>query len=109
MSNVKITVGGAWKILFHFDSTAGARFNGDHDPINNRCQTSTWQKDDYIIDTYTLIAGNASSPYGPYEVWTGFFTGTNPNWKNMPISEVPPDMRDPAGTDRVKIMTLDLE
>ena len=27
------------------------RFNGDHEPINGRCQTSTWQPGDYIVDT----------------------------------------------------------
>nr|HEX4318254.1 hypothetical protein [Kofleriaceae bacterium] len=100
-------VGGAWKIILHFDNNAPSRFNGDHEPINNRCPTSTWQKDDYIIDTYTLIAGNTASPKGTYEIWTGFFTGQAPNFKNMAITEAPPDMRD--GTDRAKITTIDLE
>ena len=43
------------------------------------------------------------------EVWTGFFTGTTPNFKNMPITEAPGDMRDPAQTDRVKITTIVLD
>ena len=98
-------VSGNWKVLFHFDGPL--RFNGDHDPIGGRCQTSTWQPGDYIIDTYTVIAGGGTFTTGPYEVWTGFFTGSNPNWKNMPVSEAPGDLRDNA--DRVKITTLSLE
>ncbi len=98
-------VGGTWKVLFHFDGPL--RFNGDHEPINGRCQTSTWQLGDYIIDTYTVIAGGGAFSTGTYEVWTGFFTGTAPNWKNMPVSEAPGDMRD--NVDRVKITTLTLD
>jgi len=98
-------VGGNWKVLFHFDGPL--RFNGDHPPINNVCATSTWQPGDYIVDTYTVIAGGGTFSKGPYEVWTGFFTGANPNWKNMPISEAPGDIRDQ--TDRVKITTIDLD
>jgi hypothetical protein len=98
-------VGGAWTVLFHFDG--GLRFNGDHLPIDNICPTSTWMKDDYIVDTYTVIAGGPTFVEGPYEVWTGFFTGTAPNWKNMPVSEAPGDMRDKD--DRVKITTIVLD
>ena len=98
-------VGGSWKVLFHFDGPL--RFNGDHEPINGRCQTSTWQLGDYIIDTYTVIAGGGAFSTGTYEVWTGFFTGAAPNWKNMPVTEAPGDMRDNA--DRVKITTLTLD
>ncbi len=98
-------VGGNWKVFIHFDGPL--RFNGDHDPIGGRCQTSTWQPGDYIVDTYTVIAGGGTFSKGPYEVWTGFFTGAAPNWHNMPVSEAPQDMRDTA--DRVKITTIDLE
>jgi hypothetical protein len=98
-------VGGAWTVLFHFDGSL--RFNGDHPPIDGLCQTSTWQKDDYIIDTHTVIAGGGAFAPGKYEVWTGFFTGSAPNWKNMPVSEAPGDMRDTV--DRVKITTITLD
>lgn len=98
-------VGANWRVLLHFDG--GLRFNGDHEPINGRCQTSTWQPGDFIVDTYTLTAGGGTFPPGPYEVWTGFFTGTNPNWKNMAVSEAPAEMRDTA--DRVKISTITLD
>ncbi|HSD86361.1 MAG TPA: hypothetical protein VLB44_02565 [Kofleriaceae bacterium] len=98
-------VGANWKVLFHFDGPL--RFNGDHDPINGRCQTSTWQPGDYIVDTHTVTAGGSAFAPGPYEVWTGFFTGAAPNWKNMTVSDAPPELRDTA--DRVKITTITLD
>jgi hypothetical protein len=98
--------GGAWQNFTHFDGS-GLRFNGDHFPIGDHCSTGAWQKDDYIVDTYTVIAGGPTFPRGPYEIWTGLFTGSNPNWKNMPVSEAPGDMRDNA--DRVKITTITLD
>jgi hypothetical protein len=102
---IRQPVGANWKVLFHFDGPL--RFNGDHEPINGRCATSTWQPGDYIVDTYRVTAGGGAFAPGPYEVWTGFFTGSNPNWKNMTVSEAPPDMRDTA--DRVKITTIVLD
>jgi hypothetical protein len=98
-------VGGTWKGLMHFDGPL--RFNGDHDPINGRCPTSTWQPGDFIVDTLTVTAGGGAFPAGKYDVWIGFFTGSAPNWKNMTVSEAPGDMRDTA--DRVKIMTVVLD
>jgi hypothetical protein len=99
-------VPGNWRVLFHFDGPNGLRFNGDHEPIKGRCQTSTWQPGDFIVDTHTVTAGGAGFVGAPHDVWTGFFTGSNPNWKNMTISEAPADMRDQ--TDRVKITTISL-
>ncbi len=98
-------VGGNWRVLYHFDGAL--RFNGDHEPIKGRCQTATWQPGDYIVDSFTVTAGAGAFTPGPYEVWTGFFTGANPNWKNMTVSEAPADMRDTA--DRVKITTITLQ
>lgn len=100
-------VGGAWKSLMHFDGPL--RFNGDHAPIKDRCPTSTWQPGDYIIDTHTINVGGGAFPRGKYDLWIGFFTGSAPNWKNMPISapQLPSDIRDTA--DRVKIMSVTLD
>ena len=97
-------ISGSWKVLFHFDGPL--RFNGDHEPIGGRCQTGTWQPGDYIVDRYEVIAGNGSFAPGPYDVWTGFFTGSTPNFKNMPVEEAPADQRD--GADRVKITKIQL-
>jgi len=102
---IRQAVGGNWKVLLHVDGPI--RINGDHEPIKGRCQTSTWQPGDYIVDTFTVQAGGSAHAKGPYEVWTGFFTGQNPNWKNMTVSEAAPDMRD--STDRVKIATITLD
>jgi hypothetical protein len=100
-------VGGSWKTLVHIDGPGGRAGIGDHDPIAGRCPTSTWQPGDYIIDRFTTSAGAGAFPSAVYEIWTGFFTGSNPNWKNMTLSEAPGDMRDNA--DRVKITTIGLE
>jgi hypothetical protein len=100
-------VGGTWRTLMHFDGPAGRAGNGDHEPIGGRCPTSTWQLGDYVIDRFTASAGGGAFPAGVYDVWTGFFTGAAPNWRNMPVSEAPGDMRDNA--DRVKITTIGLE
>ena len=100
-------VGGSWQVLMHFDGGAGRAGNGDHFPIDNLCQTATWQPGDYIVDRFTVAGLAPAFPPGPYEVWTGFFTGSNPNWRNMPVSEAPPDERDT--TDRVKITSITVD
>lgn len=100
-------VGGSWKTLLHIDGPGGRAGIGDHDPIGGRCPTSTWQLGDYIVDRFTTSAGGGVFPGGSYDVWTGFFTGSNPSWRNMTISEAPSDMRDTV--DRVKIATIVLE
>jgi hypothetical protein len=97
----------AWtNILLHFDGPV--RFNGDHPPIDGLCPTSTWQPGDYIVDTHDVVAGGPTHPLGSYPVFTGFFNGSSGNFKNMPVSEAPADMRD-AETDRVKIATIQLD
>ncbi len=99
---VKKPIGGAWKVFAHFDG--GQRFNGDHDPIRGRCATSYWQPGDYIVDRFSVNAGNLSFAKGAYTVYVGFFTGANPNWRNMPVSA-----GDKDGNNRVKIGRLMLK
>ncbi len=102
------SVGPAYTVLYHIDSNQFGRLvTADHPPTDGLCATSTWQAGDYIIDTHTVWAGNATQPKGSYEVWTGFFTGSGGNFKNLTLSEAPGDMRDP--TDRVKITTIVLD
>lgn len=98
-------IGGAWHVLLHVDGPL--RANGDHLPIEDRCAMTLWSPGDYIVDTSTMVAGGPAFPKGQYEVWTGFFTGQTPNFKNMPVSEAPPQQRDQ--TDRVKITTITLD
>ncbi len=97
---VTAPIGGSWKILAHFDH-GGTRFQGDHDPIRGRCATSFWQPGDYIVDTFTVQAGNSGFNAGAYDVWIGFFTGTNPNWRNMTVTTAPAGLKD--GNNRVKV------
>ena len=96
---VKKAIPGSWRVFAHFDG--GQRFNGDHDPIRGRCATSFWQPGDYIVDTFSVNAGNVSFNKGAYTVYVGFFTGSNPNWRNMPVSQ-----GDKDGNNRVKIGKL---
>src|SRR5262249_3106719 len=61
-------VGANWKTLVHVDGPL--RIGGDHEPINGVCQTSTWMKGDYIVDTFSVVAGGGAHPSGKYDVWT---------------------------------------
>lgn len=98
-------VSGGWKIFVHIDG-GGSRIIGDHDPIRGRCATNFWKVGDYVIDTFQVEAGNASFPTQAYDIWVGFFTGSNPNWRNMPVSGAPEGMKD--GNNRVKVGQLRL-
>lgn len=102
---VKRPVGGSWKIFVHFDGS-GLRFQGDHTPINDRCSTTYWQAGDYIIDTFTVDAGDVTYAKGSYAVLTGFFRGSHGNWTNMPVESAtgPAGQSLPVGQDqRVRI------
>jgi len=101
--HVKKPVAGSWKVFAHFDGR-GLRFQGDHDPIRGRCATSYWQEGDYIVDTFSVTAGDLTFEGGNYQVRVGFFTGTNPNWKNMKVTQAPPGAKDDA--DRVLLGTI---
>ena len=74
-----------YKIFVHFDPAAQIRIIGDHEPIAGRCGTTYWQAGDYIIDTFDVEAGGVTHPKGTYSIWTGFFTGSNGQWKNMVV------------------------
>ncbi len=98
-------VGGGWKIFAHFDG-GGSRFQGDHDPIRGRCATNFWKVGDYVLDTFEVEAGNASFPTQNYDIWVGFFTGTNPNWRNATVTAAPDGLKD--GNNRVKVGSVKL-
>jgi hypothetical protein len=100
-------VGASWRVLAHFDGPAGRAGNGDHEPIGGRCSTAVWQPGDYIVDRFTAAPGSGAYPAGPIHVWVGFFTGSAPSFRNLPISEAPPELRD--AHDRVRIAPLLLE
>src|SRR5262249_33246872 len=70
-----------WKVFVHIDS-GGQRIQGDHDPIDGRCATSTWQPGDYISDTFQVKA-LSSHPPGTYRAYVGFYRGSPGSWINM--------------------------
>lgn len=96
-------VGGAWRVFQHYDRSGG-RFIGDHVPIEGRCPTTEWTAGDYIVDRHTLIAGAAGMGPGSFDLWTGFFTGVAPSWRNMKVTQAPEKAKD--GEDRVKITSI---
>lgn len=103
---VRAAISGTWKVFAHFDGR-GARFQGDHDPIDKVCATSWWQPGDYVVDTFTVEAGDRSTPQGPHEVRVGFFTGSSPNWRNMPVSTAPPGALDDNNRVKIGSVTVD--
>ncbi len=99
-------VGGSWKMLMHFDGPLRLH-DGDHEPIENRCSTSTWRPGDYIVDRHHMSTSGRNYPAAKYDLWVGFFTGAAPNFRNMRITMAPGDMRDT--NDRAKIASIVLE
>jgi hypothetical protein len=93
-----------WKIFVHFDS-GSSRFQGDHAPIRERCGTSFFQPGDVVVDRFTVKAGSMvdGTPKTTYQVFTGFFVGSNPNYTNMKVSKGEAD-----DNNRVKIGTIRL-
>ncbi len=96
-------VGGNWKIFVHFDG-GGLRFQGDHSPINGRCGTNFWQPGDYIVDRFTVEAGDLTYAKTAYTARVGFFVGSHGNWKNMKVveGEHGDDDRVPVGVLQVR-------
>jgi len=97
-------VGGSWKLFVHFDG-GGLRFQGDHDPVETvRCGTNFWQEGDYIVDRFTVTAGDVSYEKTAYTARVGFFQGASGNWKNMKVIVGPKDDNDrvPVGTIMVR-------
>ncbi len=75
-----------WKVFAHFDGP-GIRFQGDHWPIEDRCGSNYWNPGDVVIDTYTIKAGDSSYPAGRYQLWAGFFFGSQGNWTRAQVTE----------------------
>jgi hypothetical protein len=94
-------VGGKWKIFVHFDGCSNPRFVGDHAPIGERCATDQWDKDDYLVDRFTVTPEH--SPRGACTVWIGFWAGGGEG-KRLPVSSAPPGSTD--NDNRVKLGTI---
>jgi hypothetical protein len=98
-------VGGAWRVFQHYDRSGG-RFIGDHVPLEGRCPTTEWTTGDYIVDRHTLVAGAGGMGPGSFDLWTGFFNGVAPSWRNMKVTQAPDNAKD--ADDRVKITSVTL-
>lgn len=92
----------SWKIFVHAE-TPKVRVNGDHEPIGGQCLTSTWKAGDVIVDRVDLRL-DPSFDRGTYEVWVGFFSGWEPSWKNLALSDAPDGIRDRH--QRLKLTTI---
>jgi hypothetical protein len=93
-------IGRSWKLLTHLDGPQ-VRVSQDHEPLDGRCLTSTWHPGDIVVDRFTMKI--VSRP-GTYQLWTGFFTGWEPTWKNMSVTQASKDVRD--SNDRVRVATI---
>jgi len=106
---VNTAVGNTWKTIVHVDGHdgQGRAAGGDHDAINGVCPTSTWMKGDFIVDKFSFVVGAGAHAPGVHDVWTGFFTGTSPNFTNMKVSAAPKDLADSTGRIRIAQIILD--
>ncbi|GAB4561437.1 MAG: hypothetical protein Tsb0020_08950 [Haliangiales bacterium] len=100
------TMGGSWKIFAHFDG-GGMRFQGDHEPIDGRCSTSYWQPGDYIVDTFTVDAGNVTYSKTDYTLYLGFFQGSAGNWRNMTVKSAKDGSGQPLNIDSNNRVNVD--
>jgi hypothetical protein len=82
------------------------RVNGDHDPLGGRCPMTTWKPGDVIVDRASLRV-EPSFDSGTYDVWIRFYSGVDPNWRNLVLSDAPPTLRDEHG--RFKLTSVDVE
>ena len=74
-----------WRVFVHFDRGT-IRFQGDHWPLQRRCGTIQWNRGDYIVDRFSVSAGNLTFPKGRYRVHAGFFVGRHGAYTNMKVT-----------------------
>jgi hypothetical protein len=82
----------SWKIFVHAEGPK-MRVNADHEPLGGRCPTSTWKAGDVIVDR-TELRVDSSFDRGAYRIWIGFFSGWEPSWRNLVLSDAPASSRD---------------
>ena len=83
----------AMRVLVHVEGP-GARFQGDHDPIDGACPTTLWRAGDYIADRFSFSAGSLIGAPGRYRVFVGLYWGAPGRWTNLPVREGPRDAHD---------------
>jgi hypothetical protein len=84
-----------WKLFVHAEGPGGARFLGDHDPVEGLMPLARLRPGQRIIDRHWL-AIPAHTPPGEYTIWIGAFKGS----KRLRVAGTTDD-RVRAGTIRV--------
>lgn len=95
-----------FRIFIHLDGEHVRAANGDHEPVDGRCPTTTWRAGQHVVDRFTITIPESAAA-GAYALWTGLFTGWAPRWINLPISDAPAAIRD--SFDRIALGTVVVE
>jgi hypothetical protein len=86
---------GNWKPFVHFESAAGGRFLGDHEPAGGALPVARWQPGQRIADRQKLMIPAGTRP-GEYTAFVGWFHGG----QRLPLSSS--DAAD-AGDNRIRV------
>ena len=92
---------GSYKVFLHFDGM-GARFNGDHLPMDGRFPTSYWAKGHYITDEHRVPTSRLNQAAGYYQIFTGLWPGGDGARLKVTAGPHEPDHRVRLGIIKVK-------
>lgn len=92
---------GSYKVFLHFDGM-GARFNGDHLPMDGRFPTSYWAKGHYITDEHRVPTSRLNQAAGYYQIFTGLWPGGDGARLKVTAGAHEPDHRVRLGIIKVK-------
>lgn len=92
---------GGYKVFVHFDGM-GARFNGDHVPLDGKYSTPYWTAGQYIIDEHRVPTSRLNQAPGYYQVFTGFWPGGDGARLKVTSGAHEPDHRVRLGMVRIK-------
>jgi 4-amino-4-deoxy-L-arabinose transferase-like glycosyltransferase len=68
------TIDKPYKLFVHFDGQ-GARFHGDHLPLDGKLPTTAWVPGTYITDENLIKPEKSMQPSGTYKIYAGFWLG----------------------------------
>ncbi|MFO0575585.1 MAG: hypothetical protein U1A78_16440 [Polyangia bacterium] len=94
-------LGGGYKVFMHFDGM-GARFNGDHVPLDGKYPTPFWTAGQYIIDEHRVPTSRLNQAPGYYQVFTGLWPGGDGARLKVTQGAHEPDHRVRLGMVRLK-------
>ena len=93
--------GGSYKVFLHFDGM-GARFNGDHLPLEGRFPTSYWATGHYIVDEHRVPTSRLNQAAGYYQMFTGMWPGGEGARLKVTVGAHEADQRVRLGIIKVK-------